>query len=504
MSQTPLTELKQRLQQLGDLTAASSLLVWDQATYLPPAGATARAGQTATLSRIAHEMFTSPEIGRLLDVLEPAAAGMPPDSDDACLLRVTRRDYEHAIRVPASFQAAFEEHLSASYQVWVEARPADDFSRVVPYLERTLELSRQYADFFPGYQHVADPHIDANDEGMTVGQLRPLFAELRAELMPLLDAINARGPSDASVLEQPFPESQQLVFGLELAQAFGFDLRRGRQDLTHHPFAIGIGPEDVRITTRIDGRDLGGALFSTLHEAGHGIYEQGIDRALVGTPLASGVSSGVHESQSRLWENLVGRSLPFWEYAFPHLQARFPAQLGEVPLERFYRAVNRVAPSLIRTEADEVSYNLHIIVRFDLECDLLEGKLAVRDLPAAWRERYRSDLGVAPETDHDGVLQDVHWFSGAIGGAFQGYTLGNILSAQFFAAAAAADGDVTAGIAGGSFAPLHHWLRTRIYRHGRKFPPNELVRRATGRDLEIAPYLDYLRDKYGRLYELDS
>jgi carboxypeptidase Taq len=325
-----------------------------------------------------------------------------------------------------------------------------------------------------------------------------LFAELRRELVPLVQAITAQPVADDSCLRQRFSEEQQLAFGRQVVERFGYDFARGRQDKTLHPFMTKFSLGDVRITTRVKADDLGDALFSTMHEAGHALYEQGIRREYEGTPLAGGASSGVHESQSRLWENVVGRSRAFWQFFYPQLQATFPAQLGGVTLDTFYRAINKVERSLIRTDADEVTYNLHVMIRFDLELALLEGQLAVRDLPAAWHERYRSDLGLTAPDDRDGVLQDVHWYHGGIGGAFQGYTLGNILSAQIFAAA----GKASAGIGQGEFGELRRWLTENLYRHGRKFSPPELIQKATGSPLQVAPYIAYLRRKYGELYRL--
>lgn len=498
-----LGDLRTRLREIADLRAASALLSWDQLTHMPPGGAGARGRQLATLSRLAHERFTDPAIGRLLDALEPLRRERGDDDRDARLLAVVRRDYERAVRVPGSFLAEVQEHLSGTYGAWTEARPADDFARLRPRLERTLELSRRYAAFFDA-DHPADPLIEDSDEGMTVAALRPLFAELRAGLVPLVEAVVAARPDPGPPLRGPFPSAVQQEVGLELARRFGYDLRRGRQDESPHPFAVAMSVDDVRITTRTREDELSEGIYSTLHEAGHAMYEQGIDPALDGTPLAAGVSSGVHESQSRLWENLVGRSRAFLEHAYPELQRAFPEALAGVGLERFHRAVNRVAPSLIRTEADELTYNLHVVIRFDLECALLEGELEVRDLPEAWRARYARDLGVAPEDDRDGVLQDVHWYGGLIGGAFQGYAIGNVLSAQFYDAAVAAEPSIPEGIPRGEFGALHGWLREHVHRPGRTFPPSELVRRATGRELDVAPYLAYLRRKYGALAGLQD
>jgi carboxypeptidase Taq len=500
--QDKLQELKTRLAEIHDLHAASALLAWDQSTYMPPGGAPARARQMATLERLAHEKFTDPALGQLLDDLRPYEEGLAYDSDEASLLRVTRREYDKAVKVPPDFVAEFNRHTAESYEVWAKARPADDFAATRPYLERTVELSRQYADYFPGYEHVADPLIDQRDYGMKASTLRALFADLRAHLVPLVAAITAQPPADDACLHQTFPEPLQWEFGLDVVRRFGYDFERGRQDKAPHPFTINFSTGDVRITTRVKENFLGDALFATMHESGHAMYEQGVRLDLEGTPLGGGTSSGVHESQSRLWENLVGRSRRFWTSFYPRLQETFPGQLGGVPLDTFYRAINKVEPSLIRTDADEVTYNLHVMLRFDFELALLEGTLAVADLPDAWRERYRADLGVAPPDDRDGVLQDMHWFYGQVGGMFQGYTLGNILSAQFFDAAVAAHPGIPEEMERGEFGTLHGWLVDQIYQHGSKFTANELVERVTGGPMRIEPYVGYLRKKYGELYQL--
>jgi carboxypeptidase Taq len=497
-----LAELKTRLLEIGDLRAASALLAWDQSTYMPPGGAPARARQTATLERLAHCKFTDPAIGQLLDDLAPYAAGLPYDSDEASLIRVTRREYGKAVKVPPDFVAEFNRHATEAYEAWARARPANDFAGVRPYLERTVDLSRQWAGYFPGYEHIADPLIDRADYGMKASTVRALFSELRDQLVPLVQAIAARPPAGDACLRQTFPEALQWDFGLDVARRFGYDFERGRQDKAPHPFTINFSIGDVRITTRVKENFLGDGLFSTLHESGHAMYEQGIHPGLEGTPLASGTSAGVHESQSRLWENIVGRSHRFWTFFYPRLQGTFPAQLGSVPLDTFYRAINKVEPSLIRTDADEVTYNLHVMLRFDFELALLEGNLAVADLPEAWRERFRADLGIVPPDDRDGVLQDMHWFFGTVGGMFQGYTLGNILSAQFYGAALQAHPGIPDEMAQGEFGTLHGWLVENIYRHGSKFTAAELVERVTGGPMRIEPYVRYLRTKYGELYHL--
>ena len=499
-----LNELKTCLVEVDDLQSAAALLYWDQSTYMPSGGATARARQTATLSRLAHEKFTAPALGKLLDDLQPCEERLPYDSDDASLIRVTRREYERAIKVPPAFMQKLYSHCSESYQAWTEARPANDFNKMRPYLEETLVMSRQLAEFFPGYEHIADPLIDFSDYGMKASDVRHIFSELRERLVPIVDAITVQSRADDSCLHQTYPEEQQLMFGIDAIKRFGYDFERGRQDKTHHPFMTKFSLGDVRITTRSKEDDLGDALFSTMHEAGHGMYEQGIRMEFDGTPLANGTSSGVHESQSRLWENIVGRSKRFWNCFYPKLQAEFTDQLGSVSLETFYRAINKVEKSLIRTDADEVTYNLHVMLRFDLELDLLEGTLKVADLPDAWRERFQTDFGIFPPDDRDGVLQDVHWYGGTIGGVFQGYTLGNILGAQFFESALDNHPEIGSEIEVGQFGTLHGWLKENIYQHGCKFTASELVQRVTGNALQIEPYIAYLREKYGELYDLPS
>jgi len=500
--QAKLLELKRLLGEINDLNAAAAVLHWDQTTYMPPGGAAARARQIATLRRLAHEKITHPAIGKLLDALRPYEKGLPYDANEAGLIRVVRRDYERAVRVPASFMEELSNHTATVYEMWTKARPANDFAAVQPYLEKTLDLSQQLADFFPGYEHIIDPLIDFADEGMKASMLRPLFSELREHLVPMIQVIIAQPVSDDSCLHQRFPEAHQLAFGLEVIRRFGYDFERGRQDKTHHPFTTKFSLGDVRITTRVKEDDLGEALFSTMHEAGHALYEQGIRGDLEGTPLARGTSSGLHESQSRLWENLIGRSRRFWRFFYPRLQAAFPHQLGSVSLDAFYQAINKVKRSLIRTSSDEVTYNLHVIIRFDLELALLEGRLLVRDLPEVWRERYKTDLGIMPPDDRDGVLQDVHWYSGIIGGEFQGYALGNIMSAQFFEASVDAHPEILPEMEQGEFGTLHSWLKEEIYQHGCKYTPSELIERAIGAPLSIEPYIRYLKTKYGELYRL--
>lgn len=497
-----LNDLKQRLHEVADLNSATAVLHWDMSTYMPPGGAPARGRAMATLNRLSHEKFTDPALGHLLDALRPYEESLPYHHDDAALIRVTRREYEREVKVPSDLVSRMSEHMSMLYNKWTDARPANDFAGLAADLEVTRQLSIELAECFPGYTHIADPLINYSDYGMSAESVRAVFTELREQLVPIVRAINAQPSVDDSVLRQHYPEADQLRFGLEVIRDYGYDFNRGRQDKTHHPFMTRFAWGDCRITTRVKEDYLADALFSTLHEAGHAMYEQGTSQDFDGTPLGGGTSAGIHESQSRTWENQVGRSQGFWAHYYPKLQAAFPEQLGSVDEHTFYKAINKVTPSLIRTDADEVTYNLHVMIRFDLELQLLEGTLSIADLPEAWNARYQSDLGIVAPDNRDGVLQDVHWYGGLIGGAFQGYTLGNLFAAQFYDTALRAHPEIPAEIATGKFSTLHGWLRENIYRHGSKFTAAELVERVTSTPLRVAPLINYIKSKYGHIYTL--
>jgi carboxypeptidase Taq len=495
-----LLKLKSLLAEIEDLYSAASVLYWDSKTYMPPKGFAARGRQLATLEQIAHSKFTDGTIAQLLEDLKDYERDSDYSSDDASLIRLTRRECDRSSKVPTEFTGRFSHVQTECYEAWAKARPENNFALVQPFLERMLEMSQEYSSFFPDALHIADPHIESSDYGMSAVSVRAIFAELRAQLVPIVAAITSQPPVDTSCLHQHYPEAKQLAFTNIILKQMGYSLERGRQDKTLHPFMTKFSIDDVRITTRFYENDLSQGIFSTIHEMGHAFYELGNAFELEGTPLAGGVSSGVHESQSRLWENLVGRSRPFWQYLYPQLQAHFPSQLGAVSLETFYRAINSVSRSLIRTDADEITYNLHVMIRFDLELDLLEGKLAVKDLPDAWNARYQSDLGITPDSDSNGILQDVHWYTGSIGGMFQGYTLGNLMSAQFFDAALKEHPEIPTQIETGNFSVLHDWLKANIYHQGRKFTAAETVARVTGKPLSTKPLMDYIHRKYGDLY----
>lgn len=489
-----LQELRAILAQVNDLSSAASLLHWDQATYMPPGGAAARGRQLATLSRLAHETFIAPHVGELLESLRDLESESDPDGFEAALIRVTRRDWEKAVRIPTEFEARFSEHCAIAYETWTRARPTNDWNLMRPVMEQTLDLSRELASFTP-HEHPADPLIDDSDPGFTAAQISALFSELREELVPLVRDVAARAPADDAVLRGHFDLEAQKQFAREVVGDFGYSFERGRMDATPHPFMTKFSLGDVRITIREDESEVSSLLLGAMHEAGHAMYEQGISPIYEATPLASGASSGLHESQSRLWENFVGRSPHFWQHYYPKFQRTFN-QLESVKLEDFLVALNRSEQTLIRTEADELTYNLHVMIRFDLELQMLDGRLAIADLPEAWNARYLSDLGVTVPDYCNGCLQDVHWFGGAIGGAFQCYTLGNILSAQFFEAATRAHPYIQDEMTRGEFGALRDWLTGNLYRFGRAREPQQLIESATGGPLQIKPYLDYLRAKY--------
>ncbi|HVF01330.1 MAG TPA: carboxypeptidase M32 [Rubrobacteraceae bacterium] len=492
-----LRQLKERLAQISDVSSANGLLMWDRQTYLPKGGVAGRAEQTATLSRIAHEMLVDAETGRLLEALDQP----DPSSEDGALVRRARREYEKATRLPGELVAEISRATALAEPAWVEARERSDWSLFAPHLETILPLQREAAEHLGYEDHLYDALLDGYEPGAKKARLEKMFEELKTELVPLIRSISERDGEDREApLHNAFDEKAQERFGEEVITRFGYDWDRGRQDRTVHPFCIGLTPGDVRITTRFDPGWLSPALFGTMHETGHALYEQGVDPAYARTPLGGGTSMGIHESQSRLWENLVGRSRPFWSHFYPGLQKAFPEALGGIELEGFYRAINAVSPSEIRVEADEVTYNLHILLRFELEVALIEESLSVSDLPSAWNAKMEEYLGITPENEATGALQDVHWSAGLFG-YFPTYTIGNVLSVALFDEAIGAYPAIPEQIAEGEFSTLLGWLRENIHRHGSRYYPDELIERVTGRPLDAAPYLKYLKNKFGQLYE---
>jgi len=487
-----LESLKERIGEIHDLDRASALLGWDQQTKMPPGGSAVRAEQLATLGRLAHEALTSDEIGRLLDELAPLEESLDHASDEASLIRLVRRDWEKARRVPAELQAEMSRAASLAMPVWVKARQESDFAQFLPALRKNFELRRRYVECFDDYDEPYDVLLDDFEPGMKTAEVRAVFERLKEEQVPLVAEIRREG--ERPVRGGSFPIESQQEFELKVIERFGYHASEWRLDTAVHPFASSIATSDIRLTTRYFEDNLDG-LFGTMHETGHGLYEHGVARELERTPLAHGASLGFHESQSRMWENMVGRSRPFWQYFFPQLRATFPDALAGATADDWYRSVNWVEPSLIRVEADEATYNLHIILRFELEQELLAGSIELEQLPEIWNQRMRDYLGVEPPDDALGVLQDMHWAVGAIG-YFSTYALGNVISGQLWEKVTAEIPDLHDQFARGEFGALAAWLRETLWRHGRKFTPRELIERITGGGLDPEPYLRYLRGKH--------
>jgi carboxypeptidase Taq len=489
-----IADLRERMAELSDLGSLAALMSWDQNTMMPPGAAEARADMAGTLIRTIHARQTDPEIDRLLSELEPWTAGMDPDSDDVRLVKWVRRDYEKTVRVPADLAAEMSRARALGLQAWQEALAASDFSRFRDALARQFELRHRYVACFDSFEHPYDALLDDYEPGLTTAALRPLFAELRDALVPLVAAAgDPEQPRNDGIFDGAYPVDLQRAAVTDILHSVGYDPDHWRLDAAIHPFAQALAPTDVRITTKYDEHDFGVTLYSVLHEFGHGLYEAGPDPSLRRTTLGEPVSLGVHESQSRMWENIVGRSLPFCTWLLPRLRELL-GTFQDVDPERLYRAVNSVQPSLIRIEADETTYNLHIVLRFELELALIEGTLAVDDLPAAWNEGMQRLLGVDVPSDAEGVLQDTHWGSGLIG-YFPTYTLGNLMAAQLWERIEVDLPDVWERIEAGDFAGLREWLRVNVHRHGRKLYPRELLHRVTGEPLRVDPFLAYLRAK---------
>lgn len=497
-----LSQLKKIAAEAIDLRSSAYVLNWDQQVNMPKGGAEARAHQLALLLRLAHERRTSPEVGELLEELTPyAEEGLDPDSDDARLIKVTKRLYERDTKIPPDFIAERAKTATLAHAAWEKAREENDFASFQPYLEKIIDLYHQYVEYFKPYDHVYDPLLDYYEPGMKTAEVQRIFNELRPQQVELIRAISEQPQVDASFLHQYFEPKKQWDFGEEVITKFGYDWSRGRQDKSVHPFTIGFSVNDVRITTRVNDNFLNPALFGTMHESGHAIYGQGIDQKFERTMLLEGASLGIHESQSRMYENVLGRSKDFWTHFYPRLQEIFPSQLGNVDLETFYKGINIVEPSLIRVEADEATYNLHIMLRLELEIAMMEGSLAVKDLPEAWNSRMEEYLGVIPPDNSVGVLQDVHWSEGYIG-YFSTYSLGNLISLQLWEKMGEEIPNISEQVQSGEFGEILSWLRENVHRHGRKYEPQEIVQRITGSKIDPEPYMRYLKTKYGEIYGL--
>jgi carboxypeptidase Taq len=492
-SRRALDRLRAALGEIADLRHAEQLLDWDSRVSMPPAGARARADASATLTRMLHERAVGDEMAALLDELAPLERELDPDSVEAALIRVTRRDWDRYRRVPADLAAELSRSSGIAVAAWDEAKAASDFAAFRPHLERQLDLKRRYIDCFPETEDGYDVLLEDWEEGMTTARVAALFEELRRGLVPLIERLRERVADDA-FLRGPWPIPAQKEASRRVLQALGFSEEEWRVDETPHPFASHPGRGDVRLTTHYDESDLH-SLFSTMHEFGHGVYEWGVAPELARTSLGTGTSSAVHESQSRTWENLVGRSPGFWRWFYPQLQTIFPGMLAGVGRDAFVAGINAVRPGLIRIDADEATYGLHVILRFEIERELLDGRLSVAELPEAWNERVREYLGLEVPDDAHGVLQDMHWSIGLFG-YFPTYQLGNVMSVQIWERAKADLGDLEEQFARGEFAPLRDWLTEQVYRHGRIYPPEDLLRRVTGSDLDAKPYLSYLEEKF--------
>ena len=498
-----------RIGQVNDLINAKQILAWDARTMMPPGGAETRAKQEATLTVMARDLLVADDTRRLLDEAEAATASLPADSVERANCAQAREAIDYHLRIPGALVAKRAELGAIGHEIWAKARTGNDFASFVPTLNETVALNREMAECI-GYQaHPYDALMYRFEPGETVASLQPLFATLREGLLPLLRRIGEREAPRIDFLQRAYPKEAQLAFGLQMATKVGYDLNRGRLDTTVHPFEVSFTRNDVRITTRVNEHWMPACVFGALHETGHALYEQYADPAFVRTPLAtdlvglyavSGVSFGAHESQSRLFENHVGRSREFWDQHFPEARAAFPEQLADVDAETFWRGVNRVEAGLIRVEADELTYDFHIMLRVDIEAALVDGSLKVRDLPEAWNAKIKEYLGLDVPNDRLGVLQDVHWSSGQIG-TFCNYTIGNVMAGQLFETAAT-DSRVSAGLAVADYTPLREWMTEYVHRHGRRYTRNELLVRATGRALDPAPYISHLTEKYSAIYGL--
>jgi len=499
---TSFETFKAYMAEITDLSKAQAVLGWDQRTMMPPLGAPARAEQLASLARVIYDKATSDTLGHMLDELHPYEESLPYESDEASLIRVTRRDYEKLRRVPADLRVEMTRSSSLASQAWIEARQKADFKLFLPYLEKAVELKKRYIDCFVPFDQAYDVLLDDYEPGMKTSEVQAIFDSLKPGLGPLIRAIG-QSPEQVSdaCLHGSYPVERQRAFILTILERFGFSDQAWRLDPTVHPFAGGSAPDDIRITTRYYPDFINPALFGSMHECGHGLYENGVSRSLFRTPLARGVSLSLHESQSRMWENLVGRSRPFWRFFYPRIQEAFPEQLGQVDMETFYRAINIIQPSLIRVEADEATYNLHIILRFELEQAIFNGELALRDLPEAWNARMKEYLGVDVPDDARGVLQDIHWSSGQFG-YFPTYSLGNIIACQIWEKVLEAMPDLYDQFERGEFTALREWLRDHLHALGRKFTPAETLQKVAGGPISVEPYLRYLTGKARDIYKI--
>lgn len=486
------------MQRIADVRHASAVLQWDQETYLPPKGAHFRGQQISTLSELAHQLFSEESLGNLLQELAHKDDLTPEQKRN---VELTLEDYTKNKKYSSLFVRRLSEQVNKTFHAWIEARGQNSFAVYEKDLNALVQLKKEESEILGYQQHPYNAHLNEYEKGATVELVDKTFKNLLPHLKPLLDKIAAQPQVDDSFLKQHFPHPQQWDWGLHLLKALQFDFGAGRQDVSEHPFSTSFGPQDVRITTRVDEEDFNNMTWSCIHEAGHALYEQGLPPEQYGLPLGEACSYSIHESQSRLWENSVGRGIPFWQHHYPQLQQRFPHQLGKNALNSFYKAINKVQPSLIRTEADEITYHFHVYIRYELEKRLLDGSLATADIPQYWNDQYKAFLNISVPDDKRGCLQDVHWSHGSFG-YFPTYSLGSFYATQFYAQAKAQVPGLEQEISRGNVVPLLQWLRTHIHAKGRFYTSEDLCRQVTGQGLQVQYFIDYLLEKYTAIYNL--
>lgn len=490
------SDYKNHLQKLADVEYSTAVLHWDKETHMPAKGAAFRARQVATLAGIAHDIFTDKKFG---EILENFSENKNLTVEEARNVELTRKDYARSTKFDSDFVMRNSQAVSEAYQAWIKAREANDYAIYEPHLAKIVRLRKEAAEIIGYEKHPYDALLDEFEPGFTSAELDTLFADVREKLVAFAAEIRDKPQVENSFLHQNFPKDKQWDLGLDLLRKMGYDFDAGRQDISTHPFSINFSPQDVRVTTRIDENDLANMVWSCIHEGGHALYEQGLLSEQYGLPLGRAVSLGIHESQSRLWENNVGRSLAFWRANYADLQKRFPEQLKDVSLEDFWKGFNRIAPNLVRTEADELHYHFHVMIRYEIEKGLIEGSIDTKGLDKVWNDRYREYLGVEVPDDKQGILQDIHWSHGSIG-YFPTYSLGSFYAAQFFAQAQKDIPDLKAQIEKGDTTKLLAWLRENIHKHGRRYDARKLCKRVTGEELNFDYFMDYAREKYGRVY----
>lgn len=496
MSNKLYEEYKEIAQKSADLQYASAVLQWDQEVYMPPKGFPFRGRQLSTLAALSHEWLTSDQYG---DVLKRLADKKGLTEDEAANARLSLEDYEKNRKLPISFVEELTNQTSHSYDAWIKARKQNKFGVYAGELGKMIDLKKKQADLYGYEEHPYDALLDEYEKGATVAMLEPVFDDVKNHLPQLLDKIKSATQVDDSMMEGDYPRQQQWDFSVDVLKAMGYDMQAGRQDISEHPFTTSFAPTDVRVTTRVDERNFASLLWSTIHEGGHALYEQGLPEERYGLPLGAAASLAIHESQSRLWENCVGRSLPFWKHFYPKLQGYFPGPLKGTSVEGFYKAMNKVEPSLIRTEADEITYHFHVMIRYEIEKTLLQGDIKVNDLADVWNEHYKKYLGISSPDDKRGILQDVHWSHGSFG-YFPTYSLGSFYAAQFFEQAEKDVPYLLGNIEAGEMQPLLQWLREKVHVHGRKYTSEELCNRITGKGLDFMSFMRYAEHKYSGIY----